>query len=240
VKQIDIGIFLHRVSFSESSWITTFYTQKSGIKQFIFRGAKRKKYYLSPLSICELTYYVRTDSELYQLTHIDTNLVCKTIFSDSRKHILAFFIADVIRKSIKNSEPELPLFDFFKRTILEIENAENLAYIPLFFLANFTQYIGIKPNMCDRYPNYFDINQGEFYSNFHDRKTRIESGQIVQALFSLFFYETNNFVASIHLRKEMLNVLLRYYATHIPYFDVSKSLEIIREILQESPIEHTV
>jgi len=234
VKKTDIGILLHRVTFSESSWITTFYTQKMGIQQFIFRGAKRKKYNLFPLNVCELTYYVRSDSELGKLTHIDTELSHTMLFSDPRKHIIAFFIADVIRKSLRTTEVEPHLFQFFKQTITEINQADILHSLPLNFLADFTTYIGIRPNQCDNNPVFFDLEQGEFFSKNMSERKYVESGQVARELFLLFFSETNHFIEYSVIRKQVLNVLLRYYATHIPNFNINKSLEIIREILQDT------
>ena len=40
MKTSDKGFLLHRISYSESSLILVFYTQKQGLAKFIFKGGK--------------------------------------------------------------------------------------------------------------------------------------------------------------------------------------------------------
>lgn len=226
MKQTDIGIFLHRTSFSESSLITTFYTRNEGIQKFIFQGAKKKNNMLFPLNICELNFYRRPDSELGKLTQVDTVMVLDSIVTNPVKSIIAFFMADVIRQSLQTNEQETAVFEFLHDAICDLNQTDNLALFPLFFLVNFTSFIGIQPSLCDEEARYFNLTEGEFHSDYRPGEWCIE-GEQVHHLHGLFEHTT----IAPAFRKQAFETVLEYYRLHIPRFDVSKSLDIIRETL---------
>ncbi|MBC9811414.1 DNA repair protein RecO [Crocinitomicaceae bacterium CZZ-1] len=226
MKQTDTGIFLHRTSFSESSVIATFYTRNQGIQKFIFQGAKKKNNTLFPLNICELNFYRRPDSELGKLTQADTAVVLDSIVINPVKSIIAFFMADVIRQSLQTNEKETTVFEFLREAICELNDADDLVLFPLFFLVNFAPFIGIQPSLCDDEALYFNLKEGEFHSDYRPGEWCIE-GEQVRHLYGLF--ESNTIAPAF--RKQAFETILDYYQLHIPRFDVSKSLDIIRETL---------
>jgi DNA repair protein RecO (recombination protein O) len=226
MKQTDIGIFLHRTSFSESSLITTFYTQNNGLQKFVFQGAKKKNNNFFPLNICELTYYRRPDSELGKLTASETINPFNSIVSNPIKSVIAFFIVDVVRQSLQTNEKEPEVFLFLSDTISELNKSNELTLFPLRFLANFTYQIGIQPSISEYTPLYFNLTEGEFHSDYRSGEW-CEEGEIVMDLYALFNKED----IPISSKKQVLEILLKYYSIHIPRFDVGKSLEIIREVL---------
>lgn len=226
MKQTDIGIFLHRTSFSESSIVATFYTQEKGIQKFIFQGAKKKNNVLFPLNICELTFYKRPDSELSKLTQAEMFLPLNAIAFEPLKGIVAFFIADVLKQTLHTNEKEERQFNFLKNTIVELDESNELTLFPLRFLVEYADFLGISPIIPDDDPLYFNLNEGEFHSDYRPGEL-CEEGIMVKHLCDLFKYNTipNSY------RKQCLEMMLNYYKMHIPRFDVSSSLEIIREVL---------
>lgn len=227
MKQTDIGIFLHRTSFSESSLVTTFYTKNNGLQKFVFQGAKKKNNNLFPLNICELTYYKRPDSELGKLTNSETVNALNAIVSNPVKSIIAFFIADVVRQSLQTNEKETEVFHFLSNAISKLNETNELTLFPLHFLADFTYQIGIQPSMGDNgKPIYFNLNEGEFHSDYRPGEPSVE-GEVVECIYQLF----NNEKIPASSKKQVLEIVLNYYAIHIPRFNVEKSLEIIREVL---------
>ena len=45
MKTSDYGFLLFKTNYSESSLMLTFYTQKSGISNFIYKGAKKNQFH---------------------------------------------------------------------------------------------------------------------------------------------------------------------------------------------------
>lgn len=227
MKQTDLGLFLHRIAYSESSLITTFYTQNNGIQKLVFQGAKKKKTNLFPMAICELTYYHRPDSELGKLTQVDAVVPLNDILLNPVKSLIAFFIADIVKQTLKTNEKEQEIFDFLVKTTKNLENSSDLTLFPLIFLAEYTTYIGIQPHFdTTEQPNYFNLKEGEFHSDFRPGEW-CEEGENAQQLYQLFSQQT----CLPTFKKKGLELLLNYYQLHIPRFDVDNSLAIIREVL---------
>ena len=226
MKQTDLGILLNRTSYSESSLILTFYTQEEGIQKFIFQGGKKKNNNLFPLNICELTFYKRPDSDLRKLTQTDSLLPLNSIISNPIKSIIAFFLVDVIRHSLKTNEKEEKLFTFLQEKIIELDKTEETSNFPLLFLSEFTSFLGIQPSINDDNILYFSYNEGEFHSDYRIGEWS-EEGENVIHLYNLFQL---NEVNQKH-RKKLLDILLQYYKLHIPHFNVEKSLDVIRDVL---------
>jgi len=238
VKQIDRGILLERTSFSESSLILTFYMQNSGIQKFIFQGAKKKKQSLFPFTIYELSYYYRADSNLKKLTQADGYLSFDNTLMNPQKSIIAFFIADILRQTLKTNVSEKPIFAFLHQTIEQLNATDKIAWFPLSFLANFTTCLGIQPNTSHNDPAYFDVVEGEFYSDYsilHPNQYSLEQGVLVDYLFLLFKNKPVDYLSvTLTNRQKLLDILLAYYTQHVPGFRVGKSLEVIREVIRES------
>ena len=224
MKKIDQGIFLNRIPYSESSLIVTYYTYSNGLQKFIFQGAKKKKNPIFPLAIGELTYYQRSDSQLAKLTEVTPSIILTGILENPIKSTVAFFIADVLKQTLQTNQKESMLFSFLHHQIEELNQSDRIGLFPAQFLANYCEHLGIMPNLTDDIPKYFDLQEGEFHNDVRLGALTI-TGPNVESLYRLFQDQ------KIENNKEVLEVLLRYYALHIPKFNVTKSLEIIQTIL---------
>ncbi|MCO5259693.1 MAG: DNA repair protein RecO [Crocinitomicaceae bacterium] len=227
MKQTDLGLFLHRTSYSESSLITTFYTQHNGLQKFVYQGAKKKNANLFPMGLYELTFYHRPDSELGKLTQADTVLPTHSILTNPIKSLIAFFITDIVKQTLKTNEQEQVVFDFLKTTSITLDSSEDLVVFPLVFLVEYSFYIGIQPQFNEgEKPLYFNLKEGEFHEDYRIGEL-CESGENARQLANLF----QNKSCDVRFRKQGLELLLNYYQLHIPKFDVKTSLDIIREVL---------
>lgn len=226
MKQTDIGIFLHRIAYSESSIIATFYTQKNGIQKFLFQGAKKKNHNLFPLNICEITYYFRKDSELVKLTHVENTSPLNNLRNNPMKGVIVFFLADVLKQTLQTNEQEKELFQFITQQIAALETAKDVSDFPVRFLAAYTQYNGIFPHQQDEVVNYFNLQEGFFHEHEQAGEWCIK-GNEAQQLYNVFFHQKIDKSG----RKKALETLLMYYQIHIPRFNVEKSIDIIRAIL---------
>lgn len=228
MKHSDKGIFLHRLSYSESSIIATFYTQKHGLSKFLFQGAKKKASNLFPLAICELTIYKRPESDLGRISSTELESPLLELRNDPIRSIIAFFMADVIRHSLKVENSDEVAFSFLEYQIHLLDEQQDVANFPLHFLCDFSEVLGIKPLVHELQPKYFNLIEGEFTSVLNTGELFIEGPQ-VQQLFALFNAE--RIVITHYERKELLIHLLHYYKIHIPNFEVERSLKIIQDVL---------
>lgn len=229
VKHSDKGIFLHRLSYSESSIIATFYTQKNGLTKFLFQGAKKKATNLFPLAICELTSYKRPESDLERLSTVELENPLLTLRNDPIRTVIAFFIVDIIRHSLKAETSDASAYSFLENQVNKLNEAPSVVDFPLHFLCDFTEVLGIQPLISEEKPKYFNLIEGEFTSVINTGELFVD-GANVELLHALFKGEKPS-LSSQSERREILGHLLHYYKIHVPNFEVERSIKIIQDVL---------
>jgi len=229
VKQVDKAIFLHRINYSESSLIVTFYTYHNGIQKFIFQGGKKKSNSLFPLSLCEIEFYRRPDSELGKLTNARTYEMLYDISVNPFKSTIAFFLVDVLRQCLQTVQSDPELFSFLEQKILSLKTIEDLGLFVSRFMIEFSEQMGIEPHLQSEDKRFFHLQEGEF-SDF-DRNDELNAeGQSVLLIQQLLRKgDSIDFPSAI--KRDAFEIMVKYYRLHIPGFDVQKSLDVIREIL---------
>ena len=210
MKQSAKALFLHKISYSESSLITVFYTREFGLQHFLFQGGKKKAAALYPCALCELTFYKRQDSELGKLTEAKAYRNLHHFVLNPLLSTVAFFIADVL---------------------VNVNEQENLdgSMLALNFLIEFAVHLGIEPLTEGTNKRYFYLNEGSF-SNVD------LTGDLVREGSAVFLIQDILRGGSIEQyllqdKRIALEIMIRYYELHIPNFNVDRSLTVIREVL---------
>jgi DNA repair protein RecO (recombination protein O) len=228
MKATDKGIFLHRLAYSETSLIVTFYTKSSGLRKFIFKGGKKKAHSLFPMSIGELSFYERKESDLLHLTSVDPATTHQFQF-DPVKSTIAFFLAEVVRKCIQQGGPDEMLYNFVTDQISSLEENEDRQYYPIHFLIDFSEVLGIQPYIEDEQAAYFNLDDGTFDTS-SKVELRVAAGEEARLIKQrILGVETMDYTKEV--REKALEVMLDYYRIHIPNFDTVGSYEIVKEIL---------
>ena len=226
MKQTDQGIFLHRTAFSESSLIVTYYTANKGLRKFVFKGGKKKAHQLFPLAPTELTFYGRPESDLLQLTATEALFATDFQFDPVRSTI-AFFIAETVRKCVHEFDADATTFNFIREQIAVLNEADDVAHFPLFFLIDFTEILGIQP-LVNKGGTRFDIDEGGIVSfvptghQFIEGDAALSITQRIQGQ-SHFLDKQNRDLA--------LQAMMSYYKTHIPGLREFDTYSIVQEIL---------
>lgn len=231
MKENDKAIFLHRIPYSESSLIVTLYTFQNGIQKFLFQGGKKKASGLFPLSLNEIHYYRRPDSELGKLTTVIPYEMLHSISLNPLKSTIAFFLVDVLMKCLQTNQSDPELYLFTEQKIIELDEKEDLSLYVILFLLEFSEQMGIQPSLENENKLFFHLQDGEF-SNKHSREELVAEGEAVFLIQELLKNkETQSTEYSKKVKQEAFEILILYYKLHIPKFEIQKSLDIIREIL---------
>lgn len=230
MKQTDFGILLHRISYSESSLITTFYTKTGGIQKYIFLGGKKKSGNLFPLGIYEITFYRRPDSELGKLNEVNLLSSIQEILNNPTKTVISFFIAEILHQTLKTDEADFELYNYIQTEINQLSEEEDSQLFPCLFLLRFIGYLGITPLVTNSSDDYFDLAQGEFTSNPKNHFQSISSISICH-IRDYFLTNEINRDEFVKNRKEIVSILINYLTLHIPNFEGHKSLDLAKEIL---------
>jgi DNA repair protein RecO (recombination protein O) len=236
------GIVLHHFKYSEKSVIAKVYTEKFGLQSYIVKGVRSKKSknklaYLQVLSIVEINAFHKENKTLHQLKSIKLEHTFQSIPFNIHKSSIAFFIADVLKKSIKEEEKNSSLFDFLLHAIQILDLQEsNYANFHLVFLSQLSRYLGFYPNTSptkDFKNCYFDLQEGFFTKLSPPHQAVIEPP--LSALFATILGTNFDAITELKItaeeRKLLLNSIISYYELHLSNFGTLKSKEILEEIL---------
>ena len=229
MKQTDKGIFIHRINYSDTSLIVSFYTEKKGIQKFIFPGGKKKSHALYPLSICELSYYLRPDSELGKLTEVGFLSTLPNIPTDPIRSSIAFFVAEVLQNCLTFTTKDISMFHFLEEKVKELNEKKDLHLYVIDFMLGLTFHLGVEPQIDATNKPYFILEEGEFTTVKPMQKSFAEGPGVILIQDLIRNQETCNFEKI--QRTEALQTMIDYYRTHIPRFNVDRTLEIIRSVL---------
>lgn len=229
MKSVDEAIFIHRIPYSETSLITSFYTKEGGLRKFLFKGGRKKSHQLFPLSYSELQFYGRPESELLNLTNVEPAAPSDFQFHPV-KSTIAFFLADILKMTIRSEEPDQRLFEFLKSKSIELNETSMLGFFPSKFLIEFTEYLGISPLIISNERGVvFDLTSGTIGS-VPAMNAETASGPEVDVIIATLenepIIETDK-----DTREQILRILLDYYKIHIPGFKEPKTFEIVKEVL---------
>ena len=227
MKSIDKAVFLHKSSFSSSSLLVTYYTEKNGLQKFIFKGGKKRAHHLFPMAFSEIEYYGR-NNDLLNITNTESVFPQSFQFNPV-KSTIAFFIGEVIRKSVEPGDRDSQLFSFLEKQTKRLEEEEKIHLYPIQFLVEFTNSLGIYPLIEEGGEKVFNIDSGRFQhtASIH-QKTYV--GESVNLIIS-FLNKEEPPSTNKKVREESLKILLNYYSTHIPSFNKLESYEILKEVL---------
>lgn len=238
MKQKDQAILIRKTNYSESSLILSLFCRNAGVRSFIFQGGKKKQgNILFPLSVLEIEYYSRNESDLGKITSISPEFIFSSIHTHPYKSASVFFLAELLQKVVRQeSEKDEDFFLFLASEIHELDTAPFEANYPLWFLLELTKWIGIEPQCSSSDAQYFNHKEGIITDVPEKNELSIESGDHI-AIISKFLHSTKDQSLRLPLNGQMRNKLLRtmlnYYSEHVQGFSFPKSLEVLEEVFHD-------
>lgn len=233
------GIVLHYFNYSDNSVIVKIFTQHFGIQSFILKGIhskrnKAQKAYLQPLSLVELETTIKENKTLHGLKSIRIDTPYQTIPFNVYKSAIAFFIAEILYKIIKEEEPNEVLFDFIQESLLFFDGIQDkFSNFHVVFLAQLTDLFGFQPQIeTYQAKSYFDLQDGSFSISQPSHPYFINQikSELLKCIFETKFDQMDKLVLSNIERKELLTSLLDYYSIHVNSLSNLKSKQVLEEI----------
>ena len=229
MKQTDLGIFLHRTPFSESSAVVSYFTKEHGFRKLVFLGARKKNAQLFPLNVQELEFYQRNDSVLGKLTSAKNALTNMEIPFHPIRSCLAFLIAEIIVKCVNHTEKDEQLYAFLEHGVKELNTTKELQLFPHRFLIGFAEQLGFAPQVDHPMPTNFQLDDGVFSAD--QQMQNSISGPPMELLLNIV-----NGVpiaqSGLQVRREAMDALIQYYKLHIDHFGQLKSKDILDTLFQ--------
>lgn len=233
MRGVQSGILLKRFNYSETSLILHFFTLEEGFQAYLFQGGKKKKgNILQALSIVEISFYRRKDSDLGKITEVNLQYVPQSLPYEPLKSGIAFFIAEVLSFVFYNSDKDPRMYAFLEHEIKWIDNSEELTNYPIWFLLKLAEKVGIGINVEHPQGQIFDLQEGKI-SNQTPGNHYFINNELVPLLIELLKSEKTGLLSlqipKVH-RRQIIDCLVDYYRLHINGFKKPKSLEVLQTI----------
>ncbi|MEO8149129.1 MAG: DNA repair protein RecO [Bacteroidia bacterium] len=234
------GIVLHTVNFSETSVIAKVYTETYGMQSYMLNGVRKSKSkfkanLLQPLSLVELIAHQKENRDLQRVSDIIASPLLINIPYDVAKSSLAFFIAEVLYKSIREEEANKNLFAFLVNHIQLLDHSEtSCKQFHHYFLMQLTKHLGFFPNGdCNDAFFVFDMREGVYLTALPPYPEFINSQQaiLLHQITNSDFENHHQIEMSGEARRELLNNILHYYELHALHGAKINSHKVLEEVL---------
>ncbi|RLD40345.1 MAG: DNA repair protein RecO [Bacteroidetes bacterium] len=232
------AIVLKAFKYSETSIIAKIYTKEFGLLSFMVHGVRKKKSkfsasFFQPLQILNLEIKYKTKSNLHAIQDLSLSEGIQSIYSNIIKSSIAFFLAEVISKTVREEETNDKLFYFLQNSIVFLEEADegSISNFHIIFLISLSKHLGFYPKYSDN--KYFNIYTGGFENTYNSQYCFDEKeSQYFGQLMKLNYSNSQELRLSKEERKEILSGILRFYHIHLPEMGEIKSLEVLEVIFQ--------
>lgn len=232
------GIVLHSLKYSDAATIVTMYTRDFGRVSYTAYGVNKKKAvcrpaFLQPLSLVELEVSHAKNKEIQRLKEIHVNSPLSEIPLDPVKNSIALFLAEVLFRTLQQSEPDEEVFEFLEKSVLMLDCCdEGTANFHLVFLLKLTRYLGCAPNREKDTDGYFDLINGVFspHRPIHIHYLLPELSADLLRLLGTDYSNMEHIVFSRKRRGELLESIIEYYRLHIPNFNGLHSLDVLQSL----------
>ncbi|HCW05948.1 MAG TPA: DNA repair protein RecO [Cytophagales bacterium] len=215
------GIVFRLTNYSESSIIVNIFTGAFGLQSYIVNGVrgKSKKTNIAlyqPLTLLELVVYHRENASIMRIKDVKCIHPYQSLSKDFRKATIAMFLNEVINRVVKEQSHAESLCTFLIQSFISLDllqsNTENFHLI---FLIRLSQHLGFRPSEVAELSGGWMADKQE-----------------EEILSKLLTASYTDFIAMNHTqRKNILDMLLRFYVLHSENFGELKSLQVVREII---------
>ncbi len=147
--QKDKGIVVRSYKYGETSVILDILTENHGLKSFILQGVRKNKSKTSPSSIqlaasVDLDFYLKENTELYQLKELKVNTVRTSIYSDIRKISLCMFLTELTRRMLNKYETQQHEYSLLQTVLDDLEANDDNWSIHIWYLLQILESSGFS------------------------------------------------------------------------------------------------
>lgn len=231
------GIVLRTVRYSETSIIADIYTEARGMQSYYLPGVRSEKARIKAglfqvMTVLEMVASTRDDKHLQRITEVRPALFYTGIPFEVRKGAIALFLAEIVRKTVREIEPNPPLFTFLLENLAFLDAAPRFSNLHLHFLVHFSAFLGILPG-GDYSPEMpcFDLKEGLFVP-LQSPLPHLLGPQPSALLYQLLetgLPEAQDIPVGKTGRNELLAALIQYYRIQLDYLPDIQSHLILQE-----------
>ena len=178
------GIVLHTLKYGDTSMVAYLLTDVGGRRSYMVQGVRSRSGRGSKLALFQPMFPVEFEGlesprqQMDRFKEVRAGFVLQSLPFDVRKSTMALFMAEVLYRLVRESEPNRPLFDFVWGSAEALDAMdEGVPNFHLWFLANLSRLLGFRPGNDYTPGAWFDIREG-LYSVVRPASDRNNAGEI--------------------------------------------------------------
>jgi DNA repair protein RecO (recombination protein O) len=215
------GIVFRFTKFGETSIIVTIFTESFGLQSYMVNGvrsktAKNKIALYQPLTLLNLVVYHRPHANIERIKEISCLYPYQTLTADIKKSTMAMFLHEVINKTVKDESHTQEMFEFLSGSLIAIDELKtDYENAHLLFLIKLSRHLGFGPQFVNEIMG--------------PRVTNAESEMLLKQLLTAE-YLTPIAITNLQ-RRNILDLLLKFYGEHVENFGEIKSVQVLKDVL---------
>ncbi len=215
------GIVFRFTKFGETSVIVNIFTEALGLQSYIVNGVRSKSSksriaLFQPLTLLDLVVYHRANAEINRIKEVKCLYPFRTIPVDIRKSTISMFLAEIINKTVKEEAHAAELCEFLIQSFIALDNLEdNAENFHMIFLLKLSRFLGFGAHQVN------DVLGVRVTSKVNEEAL----AQLLRCTYS------DNVKMDITQRREILDLIIRFFNDHIDNLGEIRSVGILREIL---------
>ena len=233
------GVVLHTLKYGDSSMVVHLLTDVGGRRSYMVQGVRSTRGRGSKLALFQPMFAVEFEGlesprrQMDSFREVRSGAVLRSVPFDVRKSTIALFMAEVLYRLVRESEPNGPLFDFVWGSVGALDAMEEGgANFHLWFLANLSRFLGFYPGNAYTAGAFFDIREG-LYTKTPPPHAGYMSGEHARTLDDFIRCDVRC-LGEIGLNRRQrvgfLDALLVYYGYHLDAIRAVQSVKILQEV----------
>ena len=233
------GVVLHTLKYGDTSMVAYLLTDIGGRRSYMVQGVRSRSGRGSKLALFQPMFPVEFEGlesprqQMDRFKEVRAGFVLQSLPFDVRKSTMALFMAEVLYRLVRESEPNRPLFDFVWGSAEALDAMdEGVPNFHLWFLTNLSRFLGFSPGNAYLPGAWFDIREGSFtpLRPSHGEMLSTDDARILHDLLECDV----RYIAEIGLNRRQrvayLDALLVYYGYHLDAIHAVQSVRILQEV----------
>ena len=233
------GVVLHTLKYGDSSMVVYLLTDVGGRRSYMVQGVRNrhgrgsKQALFQPMFPVEFEGLESSKLQMHRFKEIRSGFLLQSIPFDIRKSTMALFMAEVLYRLVRESEPNEALFDFVWGCVEALDALDDgVANFHLWFLANLSRFLGFSPGNDYVEGAWFDIREGLYRTTQPSHPSVMEpaNARILDQLIGCDVRQLADIGLNRTQRVEFLHAVLAYFGYHLDSVSAVQSVRILQEV----------
>lgn len=233
------GVVLHTLKYGDSAMVVYLLTDTGGRRSYMVQGVRSRSGRGSKLALFQPMFPVEFEGlesprqQMHRFKEVRAGFLLQQIPFDVRKSTMALFMAEVLYRLVRESEPNDALFHFVWHSVGALDQMEEgVANFHLWFLAQLSRLLGFAPGNDYTEGSWFDVREGLYVAQQppHPALLSQEHARTLCELLRTEAGELQSIPLNRSRRTAFLDALLAYLGYHLDAVSAVQSVRILREV----------